>query len=333
MPSDVRTQLVLTALSAATASFRAALATAAEQVQQYRAAHAPVDGRVARFEAELGAFAKGRIDVERLASLLAPGRTFDAQTLEVVDRALSTLTELVGRGDELFVVDVPPGGVLRDAVAHALEQIGRVFAASRVVGLSQRQPEWCDERVRFLEGFPFARWSKAQRLLAPPLIAEVDGGDLHAGGLAEFLDGGQKFVLVVRGPAPPAALVRLITPSVFVMQTADQTGLARFAAWKGPGVAALVPEGAALFVHDPTGGADLRARLSVTHIPDRAPAKALGALSVAQQAAELEQLRALAATIAETSPPPAGADAAMPAVSDQMIEKLASWLIRQADLG
>jgi hypothetical protein len=34
-------------------------------------------------------------------------------------------------------------------------------------------------------------------------VVEVDGGDLQAGGLAEFLDGAQKIVLVVRGPAPP----------------------------------------------------------------------------------------------------------------------------------
>jgi hypothetical protein len=40
----------------------------------------------------------------------------------------------------------------------------------------------------------------AERLLAPPLVVEVERRDLHAAGLAEYLDGAQKIVLVVDGP-------------------------------------------------------------------------------------------------------------------------------------
>ncbi|MBI4518882.1 MAG: hypothetical protein HY699_24065 [Deltaproteobacteria bacterium] len=330
MLSDARIQAALTALSAATGSFRAALATAVEQVQRHVAAHSPHDGHALRLGAELGAFAAERINVDRFAQVFAETRSVEPVLIEAVERALQTLEELSALGAELFVANVPPAGCLRDTVARALEQIGRVFAATRVVELAKSQPGPDPERLRSLDALPFRSWNKAQRLLAPPLVVHVDGADLYVGGLAEFLDGGQKFVLVVRGECPPAALVRLITPDVLVAQSTDSECLRRLAACNGPAVAALVPEGTAQFIHDPRGGQQLWQRLAVSSLPQTRPLKALGGFSAAQQAAELDQLRALAAAPAADQPA-ATAAAAAPA-GPEAVERLANWLINQAGI-
>ncbi len=90
--------------------------------------------------------------------------------------------------------------------------------------------------------------------LCPPLVIEVEGQDLRPASLAELLEGGQKIVLVVNGPAAPAPLVRLITPGVTVIQTDDPAELSALGAVDGPGIAALMPEGAAKFMHIPGDG-------------------------------------------------------------------------------
>jgi len=130
--------------------------------------------------------------------------------------------------------------------------------------------------------------------MAPPLVVELDGSDLRAAALSEFLDGSQKIVLLVRGEAPPAALVRLVTPRTFVLQTSDVAELSRVAGFAGPGVAALVPESAARFVHDPARGAHLHQRITVLSLPKNRSCDRLGDLSGFQQTEELGQLEALA---------------------------------------
>ena len=90
--------------------------------------------------------------------------------------------------------------------------------------------------------------------LRPPLVIEVEGQDLRPASMAELLEGGQKIVLVVNGPAAPAPLVRLITPGVTVIQTDDPAELSALGAVAGPGIAALMPEGAAKFMHLPGKG-------------------------------------------------------------------------------
>jgi hypothetical protein len=161
-------------------------------------------------------------------------------------------------------------------------------------------------------------------------VVEVQGSDLRAATLSEFLDGRQKIVLVVHGDCAPAPLARLISPSTFVLQTEDVTGIERFLGWDGPAVAALLPGAAARFVHDPARGSAPWDRLEIISVPETPPRKAIGGLSPLQQGEELELLRSLATR-------PAGvAAAAAPviavAAAADPVDKLAAWLIGQADL-
>jgi hypothetical protein len=87
---------------------------------------------------------------------------------------------------------------------------------------------------------------------------EVAGSGLRGSGLLEFMEGSQKFVLLVRGPAPPAPLARLASPGVFVAQATGAEGLdaiGRLAHHDGPGVVGIFEEGAGalLFSHGPDG--------------------------------------------------------------------------------
>jgi hypothetical protein len=177
-------------------------------------------------------------------------------------------------------------------------------------------------------------WSRRERDLAPPIVVEVDGADLRPGGLTEFLDGAQKIVLVVRGASPPAALARLITPGLLVMQTEDPADLAALTETDGPAIAALVTGDACRFVHLPTtdGG---RGRLSVHHMPPSEPKRALGGISVFQQTEAMRHLAALAAggtsgTVRVADPSGDGATASVPAAS--AADSLAAWILRQADM-
>lgn len=344
MPSEARIRTALEALSALREAFRSAVAAAADEVGARLASHRrPADGRVERTAVELGVFALGRLSVERFSALFAGGEALDPSTLARMERAHATLVQTVARGDELFVARVPPGGELRAVVARALAEAGRAFGAARAAEMARLGRHRAEELDDYVGGFAFRRWNRAERQIAPPLVVEVDGGDAQAATLAEFLDGTQKIVLVLRGEAPPAVLARLITPGVFVLQTADATELARLAAVSGPAIAALVPEDAARFVHQP-GDAPACERLSVQWLPEQTPRAALGSFTAFQQAEELALLQELATAPSAGSgaePPqrtaspeasaaptaPAGAAAADPA------DRLAAWLLRQAQLG
>ena len=125
--------------------------------------------------------------------------------------------------------------------------------------------------------------------------------------------------------------MRLITPSTFVIQTASGAGLDRLAASEGPGVAALVPGSAAQFIHDPAAGSSPAERLELTSVPEGAPKNPVGGMSVRQQLDELEQLKTLAgAQHADTEAGEAAAPAAGPVATK--VDKLAAWLLSQADL-
>ncbi|NIN32022.1 hypothetical protein, partial [Hydrogenophaga sp.] len=266
-----------------------------EQVQGFLDEHkSSENGGTGHLEAELGPFAAGRIDVDKLATLFSSEVSLDTLTVETIAKARDTMAELTERNSDLFLVDVKPGGCLHDAVEKALEEIGRAFGAVRIFELTRSGSLQGNEHARSLGAFPFDRWSRGERRLAPPLVVTVDGADLAAAGLAEFLDGSQKIVLVVRGPCAPAPLVRLITPGVFVTQTADPSEIERMAAYDGPGIAALVPESAARFVHDPSAGAEAWQRVSLSHVPEKEPKQSVGGLSGFQQAQEVRQLVALA---------------------------------------
>ena len=315
-------------LAAPRERFRSALAAAVEQVRGALAAERNAGDAATRAE-ELGRFATGRIDSSRFAALLDRRRTLDATALQRIAAAYETLTELSGRGDALFEAHVEPGQSLRDTVADALAQAGRAFGAARVYELSRSGHYREEEHGPFLTAFPYARWSRSERQLAPPLVVYVNGRDARADGLAEFLDGVTKLVLVVRGEAPLAPLVRLVTPGVFVLQTADATDLDRFAAHAGPAVAAIVPETCALFVHDPARGDQPSERMEVRGVPEAAPPPMMGGRSAAQQREELRLLESYRAPRAPAAAPVGAAQAGAPA---EPVDRLAAWLLAHAEL-
>jgi hypothetical protein len=327
MPSDDRVRDALKALAGPAQAFRSTLARTADDVGHLvRMRAATKEARAAGFAAELGAFAGGRIAVDRFAQAFAHQPSVNGGAVAVIRRAQDTLVALLDRGEDLFRVIVDQGTSLRDAVATRLADLGRAFGAARVARDAQAGAP-TDRHAPALERFPFAQWNRAERNLAPPLVVEVRGADLWAAGLAEFLDGHLKLVLVVTGDTSPAPLARLITPNIYVQQTGAASELLSLAAWDGPAVAALVPETAARFVHDPKAGRSSAERLRVAFVP-AAPRKAIDGISAAQQADELAMLAALGQPTAAMAAPPPGT----PAAADPA-DLLAAWLLAQANAG
>ena len=333
--------------------FSSALALLLEQVRGLLAEHDAVADPAGGEEASaLGGFADGRIDPARFAALFAGTPAVDDATASGLRGVFEVLSGLSGRLESLVGPRIELGETLRDCVDRALAEVGRAFAAARAVarlrsGSAQaaggRGPaEAARPGLAPIGAFPFRLWSRAERDLAPPLVIELDGADLAADALAEFLDGAVKLVLVVRGPAPPAPLVRLVTPGVFVAQADDPAQLAGLADWPGPAVVALLPPGGATFVHAPARGAALAERLSIGSLPADPQLAPLDGRSVRQQADELAQLRALAEAAAarpSAMPAPPSVDGAVPAAAAATplaaadpAEALAAWLVDQADL-
>jgi hypothetical protein len=323
MPSDDRALAALELLGRPVETFRSAVAATAEQVRAILGAEdAGADAALDRARAELGAFAAARIDAARFSAPLAAERGLDARARERVRHAHETLRSIQIALDEVLLVDVPPGASLRQAVASRLAELGRAFGAAQAVQLVRHGRYRDAEHERLVRSFPFAWWNRAERRVAPPLVVIVDGADLHAGALAEFVDGAVKIVLVVRGACAPAPLARLVTPGVLVAQAGDLSALRRVASFDGPAVAALVPDGAARFTHDPAAAP----ALSVEFVPSDVPRHAVGGSSPSQQAEELRQLALLAAA----PPPPRATLGSAPAAAQA--ERLAAWLLEQAGL-
>jgi hypothetical protein len=357
MQSDPRTAAALAALTAQRENFRWALAAAVEQVGSFLDAQRAVEAEpAARTAQELGVFASGRLDPERFATLFAEIGGLEAEALERMERARDLLARLLGRGSDLYVTRVSPGADLRAVVAAALAEVGRAFAAARTVELARAGalgPDVAD----FPDGFAFRRWNRAERQIAPPLVVEVDGGDAQVSGLAEFLDGQQKIVLVVRGPAPAAPLARLVSEGVTVAQVGEPAELEPLAEGRGPAVIAVMPEGSARFTHLP-GVGPVRERLTVHLLPEADPRAAVGSFGTFQQRQELALLRELvsgppvaptavaapvaaapvaAAPVADASPaaaPAATAAAAAPATvrESDPVDQLAAWLLDESGL-
>lgn len=329
MPSDARTTAALAALAGPRDRYRSALAATLEEVRVWLDTHrAAATDRVAQFGAELGPLGARHLDVRKLAGVLAAEPLTEPTAHVVIARAFDVLQALVAAGDEAYLLDLAPGDNLYHAVDARLAQFGRAMGAARVVDLARSGRYRPSDHDRWLDAFPFGHWNQVERDLAPPIVVEVNGADLRAAGLAEFLDGGVKFVLVARGEAGPAPLVRLVTPRTFVAQAADGALVARLAAWNGPGVVGIMPDGAARFVHDPAVAGGLAARLSVTEIPSLDRKRRAGPFTVAQQQEDLEQLEALQSTASAAS----GSSAVPGVPPTDPVDKLAAWLLQQADL-
>ena len=82
-----------------------------------------------------------------------------------------------------------------------------------------------------------------------------------------------------------------------------------------------MPEGAAKFVHDPGAGETTYERFTTLELPREVRKRAVGGISVWQQAEDLALLEALAVV-----PAPAGEAASDPA------GKLSAWLLSQTNL-
>jgi hypothetical protein len=332
MPSDPRVARALDAFAPSLERYRETLASTLEDVRGHLArGRAGTEARARRLGEQLGPFAGGRIDAGRLAAVLTDPHALDASALERLERVSAVLAELVAHGNSLFMLAVQPGADLAACVSARLAGIGRAFAAARIAAAACRggQASGLDEG-RALDAFPFAAWSAAERRLAPPLVVAVQGTDFTPAGLASFLDGEQKLVLIVEGASAPAGLVRLITPGVLVLQAHDPADLDRVGRWAGAGVAALVEPPAPRFVHDPAGGAHPWQRLVLQEVPDE-PAAPVGPFTLAQQAEELRQLQALATPSALPADTPAVERApAAPLDEGDPAERLAAWLVQHA---
>ena len=130
-----------------------------------------------------------------------------------------------------------------------------------------------------------------------------------------------KMVFTVDGDAPAAALSRVISPGVFVQQETGDAALEAFAAFEGTAVAALMPDDAVSFVHDPAAGETTYERFVSLTFPKEIRKRAIGGISAAQQAEDHALLETLSVV-----PTPTGEAASDPA------GKLSAWLLSQADL-
>lgn len=336
MPSDERVARALEAVAERIAPFRAAMTAARDEMQQYLDEHrARGRDRADAAAMALGPFASGRIDVERFDLVLADGRPLAADAASHVAQCIATLNELLGREEEPFARAVGRSEPMRRTVERAFAEIGRAFGASRVFRAVKSGTYDAAKHGPLLVGFPFARWSRTERELVPPLVIQIDGADLRAEHLTEYLDGAARIVVVVHGEASPAPLVRLIAPRTLVVQANDPGALARLATHEGPAIAALLPGTSARFVHDPKAGSRLEDRLTIEFLPAEAPRSALGWRSAAQQAEELEQLAALAEVtraardVAVVVVPPLP-DGAAPVDGSRAVDAVASWMLAQA---
>lgn len=331
MPSDLVSGTIVQRAQEALApvhhAFRAAVESALARGEAWWNEQAASDvDRAARVGAELGAFAAGRVDPSRFAALFGRPRALTPEVRKEMKRALDALREACAE-IEVMTVSVDADRSLASTIDDALAEAGRVFAAARVIEWV-RADHKSTEPAPTVVHLPFHSWTRAERRSAPPLVATVVGADLHAGTLADYADGRQKIVLVVEGACPPAALVRLVTPGTFVMQTSDVAAVERMVQFDGPGFAAIVPESAASFTHDPAAGTDQWQRMSIDRIPTP-PFAAVPGMSAWQLREDLRQLAALAAAPANRPIPP-GAPAS--ADSPDAVDRLASWLLGQADL-
>jgi len=332
MPSEPRIATALAALAHPVAEFRAAVQGALTQADAFLAAQSEDPAtRAARAAAGLGTFAAGRIDAAGFAALFPTVPPAAGAAYRALERVVETLRNVSTKGPDLFVAEVTPGRRLGATVDAALAEAGRAFGAIVLAEMIRGRRYRPGEHDRLLDAFEFRAWNKAERRFAPPLVVVLDGADLHAGALLDFADGREKIVLVVRGACAPAPLVRCITPGTFVLQTVDGTGLDRVAAFDGPAIAAFMPEGAAVFMHDPAAGNEPWQRLDIRHLPEL-PKRPVSGQSSWQMSEDLKMLADLART--PFAIPAAGSAAGAPALgATEAVDRLASWLVSQSGLG
>lgn len=338
MPSDQKSEYALGVLKAAANAYRSSLAAT---LAQARAQIAVNGGDESVSEEDLGKWGLRYIDPDRFALLERPRPRISTEIMAAIKEAEGVIAELSDRLEELFLCEVPTGGSLRDTAEAALAQAGRAFGAARIIDLALSGKYDAGTHAHYLRTFPFRHWNARERAAAPPLVITLEGSALQADELIGFVDGAQKIVLLVKGAAPPAALVRLVAPRTLVTQTLDGGSLSQLGAYVGTGVGAWMEDGAAEFVHAPFTGQNLWDRLVVTVLPEQAPKFSLGGRSPAQQLEDLQQLATMATPPAglgeeRNAPTPtengAGDGPAELAPPGSPIEKLGAWILSQTDL-
>lgn len=325
MPSEELLRAAHAALAERREPYHSAVAAAVDEVRALLESHrAPVDGRQgARAAAELGVFAAGRIDAARFESLFSERPTLDPDAIARIQAALEALTAIVTAGDALHQVKVPAGGNLVGTVRRALAVAGRAFGAGRAV----EQARAGTGSMPYAPGFDALAWNRAERTVAPPLVVDVDGADLRPAGLVDLLEERQAIVLLVRKPAPPAALARLISPDTLVIQTRDASGLHGLGSWYGPAIAAVIPDAISFRYQPEQDGLGALTVDAATLPADRL--RPVGGLSVARQESDLALLKLLDGAAAGRVVAAAHAETA--AATDPT-DRLAAWLLRQATI-
>lgn len=328
MPSDPSLALVLAALARPIAEFHALVGDAITQGEAVLAAQrADEQVRAEAASASLGQFAEARMDASRFAALFPALPTLAPDAVAALGHALTVLHAVQALGDQFFVVEVAAGGRFGAALERAFEAIGETLGAV-LLEEQIRTGRHDANHERLLRTQYFRTWSRAERRVSPPLVVVVNGADVQPGALLDYTDGREKIVLVIRGESPPAPLARCISPGTFVLQSADASGFERLAEYDGPAVGALVPEGAALFMHDPAGGREPWQRLTVHHLPS-APKRAVGGQSTWQMTQDLRVLADLATTPFAV-PAPAGHGAAHAVGAEDAATRIAAWLVAQS---
>lgn len=344
MPSDDRTRLALAALAEPCSRFRSSVAVARDQMAAYLAANrTPGSPGSGPDPLALGHFAAGRIDTARLSGVLTTDAALADETGDRIEQCIAVVDELLARGDDLFTCVVEPGADFRATVDAAFANVGRVFGAVLAFQAAKARAWRPEHHNALLRGFPYTRWNRSERLLAPPMVIEVDGADLRGEQLADYTDGHARIAIVVRGPGAPAPLVRLLSPGTLVMQATDAGALETLAKADGPAVMALVPETAARFTHTPGAGTRVHERLHIEYVPAEPPKHGIGGRSAWQQREELELLVELGrapeplvapiAAAAAAAHASTGNGATPPAASAppaSSVDALASWLLGAA---
>ncbi len=298
--------------------FHAALTVTNEQVRGLLTASN--NNEEDRSEA-LGYFAKGKVNMERFNSFAPKTKRIEADAEAPVRAAQEVLKSLLAEGDKLFVIDLMEGKGLGHSLSVRLASIGRAFAAARVVDLAKNGAYKEDKHAATLERFPYAQWNSTERALAPALVVNVSGEDFKPSSVVPLLDTNMKIIFNVSGDAPAAALSRVISPRVFVQQVTGEADLKAFSDYQGMAVAALLPETAVSFVHDPSAGSTTYERFVSITFPKEVRKRPIGGISPAQQAEDYTLLESL-------SVPP---EIAGEATSDPA-GKLSAWLLSQTNL-
>lgn len=321
MPSDERVVAALSALRPAIDRYRLAASNTLERAKAMLAFEPGPD----RTRAALGEFAGGRIDPERFALVSAGTDPLDVTEREVVGHVVELIEDILGASDEQFFVTVGQAGGAAEAIRARLAGLGAPYAAARILDLVKRHGYDRQRHGSPSDGYPFERWTAAERALAPPLVVRLDGSALDALELAPLVDGSARLALIVDGPAAPAPLARLVSPGAVIAQVDDAGILTGLAEFDGPAVIAVMQGQEARFVHDPRAGTAAWKRLRVDRMPTVPPRKTLGSRSAWQQRDDLAHLKALVE-------PPSLAHSAAGAGNGHAdpTDRLTAWLIEQS---